>query len=80
MSEIRQKKVLVFIFCQTQKFRPKNGTLRANLWVLVFWAIVSMTIKDVHANLWEILSSRLSFTNISKSSHHLTLSQMGDLF
>ena len=50
MSEIRQKKSFSIFFGQTPTlFRPKNGTLRVNLRVscnLVFWAIVSITIKD----------------------------------
>ena len=35
------KKVLVFIFCQTPTlFRPKNGTLQANLRVSHYWQFI----------------------------------------
>ena len=52
MSEIRQKKVLLFIFLSDPTlFRPKNGTLRANLRAYRYCHIVIGIMGNLNAQL-----------------------------
>ena len=56
MSEIRPKKVLVFFFGQTPThFRPKNGTLRANLRAYRYCYIVIGIIGNLNPEIQEVL-------------------------